>query len=119
MLLIPCGHTLCRICTHKTKHCRLCDCPVQSATDNISLQQIITDFQSQERARKEGNFRHYFLYLMGNFSCFILSSVEFFKSTISNNSFMNTIRVSKGLIPIRPRSKLFVKVIYETCFMFI
>ena len=54
MLVIPCGHTVCRTCSKKTKYCCICGCPAQSTAENTGLQRIITDFQSQERAKREG-----------------------------------------------------------------
>lgn len=62
MLVIPCGHTVCRTCSKKTKYCCICGCPAQSAAENTGLQHIITDFQSQERAKKEEKQRNRKLY---------------------------------------------------------
>ena len=43
--------------------------------------------------------------MQGSFSCFILSSVDFFsKSTFSKKSFRNTIKVSNSLDPDQARS---------------
>ena len=44
MLLVPCGHTLCKHCSASHSSCRLCGTRVASLTTNIMLQQIIREF---------------------------------------------------------------------------
>ena len=44
MLLVPCGHTLCKHCSSSHSNCRLCGTRVASLTTNIMLQQIIQEF---------------------------------------------------------------------------
>ncbi|XP_076461274.1 uncharacterized protein LOC143293859 [Babylonia areolata] len=44
MLLVPCGHTVCKRCSTSHTCCRLCGTRVRSLTMNIMLQHIIQEF---------------------------------------------------------------------------
>ncbi|XP_055871798.1 uncharacterized protein LOC106078670 isoform X3 [Biomphalaria glabrata] len=46
MMVIPCGHTLCKTCSEKRNSCPSCDCPIKSLTINIMLQQVIQEYHT-------------------------------------------------------------------------
>jgi len=48
MLLGPCGHTICRMCTRSRDDCPVCHCTVTSTTFNILLQQIVIDYRNKQ-----------------------------------------------------------------------
>ena len=48
MLLVPCGHTLCKHCSKRTKYCGMCGSAVESHTPNAMLEQIITNYNSNQ-----------------------------------------------------------------------
>ena len=45
MLIIPCGHNLCKRCMDDCDLCYTCSCEIQSSTANIMLQKIIIDYR--------------------------------------------------------------------------
>ncbi|XP_070211008.1 uncharacterized protein [Littorina saxatilis] len=47
-LLVPCGHTVCKVCATSHNNCRLCGTKVASLTTNIMLQQIINEFNRKK-----------------------------------------------------------------------
>ncbi|CAL1539656.1 unnamed protein product, partial [Lymnaea stagnalis] len=47
MMVIPCGHTLCKACSQGRQTCTSCDCPVVSLTVNIMLQQVIQEYHAK------------------------------------------------------------------------
>ena len=57
MLVIPCGHTVCKSCVRRRNDCPTCRCDVVALTYNIMLQQIILDYQfttaADAREKKE------------------------------------------------------------------
>ncbi|XP_050417976.1 uncharacterized protein LOC126831496 isoform X2 [Patella vulgata] len=50
MLMIPCGHSVCRVCCEGRKLCVVCDCRITSVTSNIMLQQIIHEYSQRQPA---------------------------------------------------------------------
>ena len=46
MMVIPCGHTLCKLCSEGLKICPFCNSPVVSLTVNIMLQQVIQEYHA-------------------------------------------------------------------------
>ncbi|KAH9492941.1 hypothetical protein Btru_023894 [Bulinus truncatus] len=46
VMVIPCGHTLCKSCSEKRDTCPSCKCPISSITINIMLQQIIQEYHT-------------------------------------------------------------------------
>ncbi|KAK7493209.1 hypothetical protein BaRGS_00015546 [Batillaria attramentaria] len=55
MLVVPCGHTICKVCAGSHNTCRLCGTRVASLTTNIMLQQIIQEFHRKRNRRRAGN----------------------------------------------------------------
>ncbi|XP_046551701.1 uncharacterized protein LOC124261423 [Haliotis rubra] len=52
LLLIPCGHTVCRECSQGRELCPECYCSIGSTTCNIMLQQIIQEYQGKKTMQK-------------------------------------------------------------------
>ncbi|GFR72272.1 zinc finger protein [Elysia marginata] len=50
MMIIPCGHTLCKACSEGRQSCPSCDCSIMSLTVNIMLQQVIQEYHSSPLA---------------------------------------------------------------------
>ncbi|XP_005098844.1 uncharacterized protein LOC101859639 [Aplysia californica] len=55
MMVIPCGHTLCKSCSEGRSYCPSCDCPVVSLTVNIMLQQVIQEYHAHPKASSSHN----------------------------------------------------------------
>ena len=77
MLLIPCGHNVCKKCSHGKSSCPVCHCAVSSSACNIMLQQIIHEYQGRVRnirSRKQSNQStyspHKYLETKGIFTCY-------------------------------------------------
>ena len=59
MMIIPCGHTLCKACSEGRKTCPSCDCPIVSLTVNIMLQQVIQEYHSHpQSSMSQSNLRN-------------------------------------------------------------
>ncbi|XP_067649644.1 uncharacterized protein [Haliotis asinina] len=52
LLLIPCGHTVCRECCQGRELCPECYCSIGSTTCNIMLQQIIQEYQGKKTVQR-------------------------------------------------------------------
>lgn len=48
MLIIPCGHNVCRQCSKEDDLCAICSCEIQSFTRNIMLKQVISNFTREQ-----------------------------------------------------------------------
>ncbi|XP_071101895.1 uncharacterized protein [Haliotis cracherodii] len=59
LLLIPCGHTVCRECCQGRELCPECYCSIGSTTCNIMLQQIIQEYQGKKTVQKISPSRTY------------------------------------------------------------
>ncbi|RUS80241.1 hypothetical protein EGW08_012006 [Elysia chlorotica] len=55
MMVIPCGHTLCKACSEGRQNCPSCDCRIVSLTVNIMLQQVIQEYQSHSSPHVSGD----------------------------------------------------------------
>lgn len=71
MMLIPCGHTLCKSCAQETRSCPYCYCSVESTKLNIVLHQVIKEYHTQdkipERDLKSSNQGIHLVYITSSF----------------------------------------------------
>ncbi|XP_059171333.1 CDK-activating kinase assembly factor MAT1-like isoform X2 [Physella acuta] len=49
MMLIPCGHTLCKSCAQETRSCPNCYCSVETTKLNSVLHQVIKEYHTQDK----------------------------------------------------------------------